>query len=564
MKKKWAISMVSFALISALLLPACSKQDAKPSDASQKESTASPGNAVESAKPDLSPTTYSINVSDPKLTWDAPIPKTLTEKTGVSMNYLPIIGDSLEKMDIWLASEDYPDIISAKAETIEKYKQADAVIPLEGLIDQYGPHIKEKFGKFYDLLKDKDGHIYSLYNVNLTKTAPPSAQANFVVQYAVLEEAGYPEIKTLDQLYEVIKSYYAKHPTIDGQPAIPFSGIGKDGPVLVFNNPSMAAAGEPDHGNFTIDANNQTHLNLVSNANKQYFKFLNKLYNEGLLDKEIFTLGFDGAKAKLAQGRILAGFYPGWVVGGPEASLRAAQKSDREYAKLPILLNDAVTDHSNALLPTGSNENWAITKKAKNPERIIQFIDYLFSDEGQILTHWGIEGVHYEVKDGKRVQMPEAIKNAQSDPDYATKQGFNSPIAGQTNWFSVGDGALLADGDYATPVTVDSVRRDYDDKTKEVLAKYNKQTWADFLSKPYYVPAFLWQLTPTGDISLAAKKIDDAMLKNGPKVILADAADFDGAWDKYAKSIQDAGQKTLEDGYTKLWQEAAAKYNALK
>ncbi|MET3209328.1 UNVERIFIED_CONTAM: ABC-type glycerol-3-phosphate transport system substrate-binding protein [Paenibacillus sp. PvR008] len=35
--------------------------------------------------------------------------------------------------------------------------------------------------------------------------------------------------------------------------------------------------------------------------------------------------------------------------------------------------------------------------------RAIKFLDFLASDEGQILRNWGIEGQHYNVENGKRV-----------------------------------------------------------------------------------------------------------------------------------------------------------------
>src|SRR5690606_1198272 len=122
-------------------------------------------------------------------------------------------------------------------------------------------------------------------------------------------------------------------------------------------------------------------------------------------------------------------------------------------------------------------------KDTKNPERIIQLIDYMFSDEGQILTNWGIEGVHYDMVDGKRQLKPEVIENRATDPDYNFKQGFEG-IKGGSNgyWFSFGNGAILDDGDYATPVTPDYVRRSYDDATIETLGSYGKQVWADFLA----------------------------------------------------------------------------------
>lgn len=545
------------------VLTACASGDGKGEGASTAPSPAASASAPAASGADLTPVTYSINSDSPKYSWNGLIPQAVTAKTGVSLNFLPIVGDSKEKMDIWLASQDYPDIVVALPETLQKYQQAGAIIPLEGLIDQYGPNIKAKFGKYFDLLKDQDGHIYSLYNVNLASTVSADSAASFLVQYAVLKEAGYPEVKTLDDLYNVLKSYAEKHPTIDGKPTIPFSGIGKDGPDLAFNNPSISLAGQPDHGRYIIDSDNNVHLNLASDNNKRWYAFLNKLYRENLLDKEIFSQGFDAAKSKLAQGNVLAAYIPGWIASEPEKALVAAGKTDSQYAKLPILFDGNTVDHSNALIPTGSNGNWAITTKAKNPERIIQMIDFLFSDEGQILTAWGIEGKDYTVVDGKRTVTQELKDNRAKDPDYDYKEGFLSVMTGTTSWFSIGAGSVLADGDFATSLTTESVVEGYNESTKEILSHYNKKTWADFLPKPEFIPAYLWSLTPPDEVNIVSKRVDDDYLKYAPQIILTKSDEaFEAKWNEYKAAVEKDGQKKLEDAFTKLWKETVAKYDA--
>src|SRR5690606_37565790 len=111
----------------------------------------------------------------------------------------------------------------------------------------------------------------------------------------------------------------------------------------------------------------------------------------------------------------------------------------------------------------------------------IQFIDYLFSDEGQILTNWGIEGVHYEVVDGVRQVTESWLEKKASDADALYKEGFMTESAAKGYWFSVGHGAKLSDGDYATPMTKDLVRREYTETTKKALDAYGIETWADLL-----------------------------------------------------------------------------------
>lgn len=549
MKKQ--IVLVLAATMAMSFAAGCAKKEQQGASPSPQAS----GPASSAAASGSAPVTYTISTTEPKLTWDTPISKKLTEKTGVSFKYVPVIGGADaagQKYDLWLASGDYPDTLFLQPKTLGKYRDAGALQPLEDLIDQYGPNIKKRFGSFYNLLKDQDGHIYSLYNPNLAQETPADQQASFVVQYDVLKEAGYPTIKTLDELYDVLKAYYEKHPTIDGQPTIPFSGVGTD---LVYNNPAVAAAGQPDHGRFLIDADGSVNLNLDSPESEKYYQFLNKLYTSEMLDKEIFTLNYDTAPSKIAQGRILAGYYPKWFLDQPEQSLRQAGKADRQYAKFPILFDANTEDHSNAIVASGSGNNWAISKNAKNPERIIQFIDYLFTDEGQKLIGWGIEGVDYEIKDGKRYRSDEVVKKMAADPDYGIKEG----LSGSYSRFSIGNGAKLEDGDYATPLTREYVVRKYDSATKEILAKYGKETWSDFLPQPEYIPAFLWQIPEPEGASALNKRLEQIWNKESPQIVMA--KDFASKWNGYKKQMESSGEKQLEDLFTQAWKSYESEYN---
>jgi len=446
----------------------------------------------------------------------------------------------------------------------QRYRDAGAIIPLNDLIDRYGPNIKAKFGDYYNLLKDENGDIYSLYSVKNAEEAPADSMGNFIVQYDVLKEAGYPEVKTFDQLYELIKAYQADNPTIDGADTIGF-GAYMIGWTMkhAFNNPVIFGKGLPDHGNYTIDGSGAVSYNPMSEDTKAYYKFLNKMYNEGLLDREAFSMDEKAFSAKVAQGRVLAAYAPNWMIQEAETSLRQNGKVERAYAHIPLYFSEDVVDRSNAITPTSAGSfQWTISSKAKNPERIIQMIDFLFSDEGQILTQWGIEGEDYTIEGGKRTINPELVKQRGTDPNIDYERGFKSVATGDFMWFASGHGTILADGDYATPLTKDYVRLGYDDMTKEVLDAYGKQVWADFLPPVEKVPGFLWQLTPPEETKAEEQRMDDAWRKNIPRIIMSPSdAEFEAAWAQFVKEQEEAGVAKVNEAYTKLWADFTAKYN---
>jgi putative aldouronate transport system substrate-binding protein len=567
--RKWkqglALTIITMLLASAIA--GCSKgnnenasSESSSDSSSESQTGATNGEESPSASANLEPITYSMNTTDEKLSWDTPIAQAITQKTGVSFEYDLIVGDEMQKQDLWLAAGDYPDVLAMGPGQVQKYKDGDAIIPLNDLIDQYGPNIKEKFGEYYNLIKDEDGKIWSIYGVNKSREAKADASANFIVQYDVLKEAGYPEIKTLDQLYDILKAYKDNHPEIDGKETIGFSGAMAGWQVNIqYNNPIISASGLPDHGNFRIDDAGNVQYNPVSDDAKKYYAFLNKLYVNGLYDKEAFSQ--DDLAKKVAQGRVLAAYAPAWMVN-VDAQFRADGHPERQYAHLPIHFSEDTVDNTNAVVPIFSGSlQWAITKSAKNPERIIQFIDFLFSDEGQILSQWGIEGTHYDVVDGVRTLKPEVVEKRKNDPDYMVMEGYSSMGTGSGAWFNVGDGAKLADGDYATPLTKGYVINSYDEMTKEVLAQYGKEVWADFLPPATVLPGYLWNLTPPDDVQLQSKKLEEAWKKFLPKLVMAkDQGAFDAAWDEMKSTMDKAGLADVNASYTKLWADFNKKY----
>lgn len=66
----------------------------------------------------------------------------------MTLDYNQASGDAKEKLNLMLASNDYPDLIliDRSSGMIDKFISAKALIPLEDLIEEYAPNIKEQYG----------------------------------------------------------------------------------------------------------------------------------------------------------------------------------------------------------------------------------------------------------------------------------------------------------------------------------------------------------------------------------------------------------------------------------
>src|SRR5699024_11547132 len=91
------------------------------------------------------------------------------------------------------------------------------------------------------------------------------------------------------------------------------------------------------------------------------------------------------------------------MVGDVQNALRDAGLHERMYGTYPVTLNEEFKHHD--YHSPGLQVGWGIgiTVDNEDPVRAIKVLDYLVSEETQIMTNRGTEGEHYEVdEDGNR------------------------------------------------------------------------------------------------------------------------------------------------------------------
>ena len=189
-----------------------------------------------------------------------------------------------------IANDEYPDMIYAKGSATDLY-QAGALIDMTDLIEKYGPNIKKMYGAEMEKLKwsQDDPGIYQLSYAGVnqkTLTTGGSCQ----IQWAALKENDYKYPKTLDEYEKMIKSYLAAHPkTEDGLDMIGITMSASDWHwMITLGNPAgLIADASPDNGQWIIDDEYNVHYKHVTDEEKEYFKWLCRMYNEGILDPNL-------------------------------------------------------------------------------------------------------------------------------------------------------------------------------------------------------------------------------------------------------------------------------------
>lgn len=563
MKRK----VVSLMLVSAMvagMLAGCGSDSGSSKGGSSTETgsaaeASSSGETADDAD-DKSPITFEYFNADGKNgNWDNPVAKAITEATGVTLDVsYPVAsqGDAKEDVALMIANDEYPDMIYAKGSATDLY-QAGALIDMTDLIEKYGPNIKKMYGAEMEKLKwsQDDPGIYQLSYAGVnqkTLTTGGSCQ----IQWAALKENDYKYPKTLDEYEKMIKSYLAAHPkTEDGLDMIGITMSASDWHwMITLGNPAgLIADASPDNGQWIIDDEYNVHYKHVTDEEKEYFKWLCRMYNEGILDPNFATQTDDDYIAKVASGRVVAITDAEWHYSQCEATLVADGKVDQTYVGLPVTLREDQVEK--ALLYQGTTVGWGIgiTKSCEDPVRAIKFLDYLCSDEGQILYHWGIEDENYFLDDdGQPYRTDEEVAKAQSDPDYSKNTGIDN----YTGFPIYGTGSYSEDGFPYTPTTKESVIANYNEAEKAGCEAMGFEMLTDMFAQPEEFDLLpysaLWAYQQPQELAEKQTILDEIAWPGLVKCVTGTEDEFDGNWKSMVQELTDNGLADAEEAMTEF------------
>ena len=560
MKRKVVSLMLVSAMVAGMFAGCGSDSGSSKGGSSTETGSAAEASSSGETADDKSPITFEYFNADGKNgNWDNPVAKAITEATGVTLDVsYPVAsqGDAKEDVALMIANDEYPDMIYAKGSATDLY-QAGALIDMTDLIEKYGPNIKKMYGAEMEKLKwsQDDPGIYQLsYSGVNQKTLTTGGSCQ--IQWAALKENDYKYPKTLDEYEKMIKSYLAAHPkTEDGLDMIGITMSASDWHwMITLGNPAgLIADASPDNGQWIIDDEYNVHYKHVTDEEKEYFKWLCRMYNEGILDPNFATQTDDDYIAKVASGRVVAITDAEWHYSQCEATLVADGKVDQTYVGLPVTLREDQVEK--ALLYQGTTVGWGIgiTKSCEDPVRAIKFLDYLCSDEGQILYHWGIEGENYFLDDdGQPYRTDEEVAKAQSDPDYAKNTGIDN----YTGFPIYGTGSYSEDGFPYTPTTKESVIANYNTAEKEGCEAMGFEMLTDMFAQPEEFDLLpysaLWAYQQPQELAEKQTILDEIAWPGLVKCVTGTEDEFDGNWETMVQELTDNGLADAEEAMTEF------------
>lgn len=495
--------------------------------------------------------------------WTDPVALELTEKTGVKLKTEYPVSSDDQKVALMIAEQNYPDMIYAKGDA-GSLIDAGALIDMTDLIEEHGPNIKKMYGEEFDKLKysQDDPSIYQLSSYAMGGTNYKSS-GTAQIQWAVLKENDYKIPNTLDEFEKMIKDYIAAHPTTDdGMDTIGFTLSTSDWHwMITLGNPAgYIAEGAPDNGQWLVDENYNAVYKFRSEKVREYFKWLNRMYNEGILDHEFATQTHEDYIAKISTGRVLALFDTDWDYADGEKILKADGKLDKTYCGLPLTIDSQTKAPSLMYQGLTTGQGVGITTACKDPVAAVKYLDYLCSDEGQVLVNWGIEGTNYFVDEqGHRYRTQEEIDEYNNNKDYAKNTGVgfhNYPFP------CYGNGIEDPTGSTYTTISKDAVIAEYDAEQKAACEAWNVELLVDIYpqTSEFETPKFsaIWAYTKPVEFDEIGNKLDEVAWSALIGCVIGSESDFDAQYDKMIADLESTGMGEAEAMLTEIVKEKVA------
>ena len=311
------------------------------------------------------------------------------EETNVKWNVESCLGAEIkEKRGLSFGSNDYADVYYKSGlsnEEIEKYGKQGILLPLNDLIESHAPNLKKALDdrNAWGEITSSDGNIYALPQI--TEYGKPLNNAYFI-NMRWIENLGLEEPKSIDDLYTVLKAF--KDEDANG------NGDANDEIPMTLTDVVKADLLLPYFGvNYSASSRMAITDNGIQFAPKMdEFKdmlaFYEKLYSEGILDKNAFTQKHAQQGAIGMSGDILGSYFD----AGPILAVGSDRALDYQI----------LTPFEEGTFPTKSGVEqgaFAITDHCKYPEIAMAWVDQFYSREGGDRVYLGDEGVAHEMND---------------------------------------------------------------------------------------------------------------------------------------------------------------------
>ncbi len=467
-------------------------------------------------------------IDDP--TEDCALWNILAERTGVYLEWHCVHPDNEgEQFNLMCVSGDLYDILS-NATTLYtgggEAAVADEILldirPL--LTEELAPQICKLLDSDQDLFESlltESGYIAGLPCVPMQKETTPTFGP--IIRQDWLDDLGLETPETLDQLHDVLVAFRDEKGAT-APLTIQNYGVGLDNGLVN----AYGILGSVGDGTGIADpmyqVDGQVYYGPIQPEFKEYLTMLNEWYSEGLIWKDFMTYtDTQNPPSDIILNGECGVFY-GEVTYIASLENNATEEGFTLSGVKNFTLEEGGTIPFEDEVTWTAATPWSISTQCENPELLIQWCNYMYTDDGALLCNFGVENESFVFdEDGNPVFTDVVLNN----PDYTTTVALFMYV--------------LDRGPF------------YRDETREQSGYSDAQKEAGVLWRENYVTGrSMGSYALTSDENEQIKDRYADIKTYASEMILKfiiGSADIESEWDTYVQSIENFGIDEIVEVY---------------
>jgi putative aldouronate transport system substrate-binding protein len=472
------------------------------------------GKEAVSKKGEIPKLTFLTNVNVDTEGYDvneSPYLKFIEDKFGVDIEIITESTQYQEKLNATMASGNLPDYVNIlKKADLQRWASEGLLMPLDDLLKKC-PNLQSQIMPLAWSLStyDGDNKIYGVPLLRYDSTPLMTyARKDWMDKLGIKPE----DVKTTDDWYNLL--YKFVHDDPDGNGKNDTMGLASRN-----NDYSAVYLTFPEAFNGACDQiiDGKVIPNYLTPGYKDYLKYMQKLYVDGLVDQQYLVTSSQQMWEKIRDGKVGA-FLGFWML----TELRSLNVDISNFYPIePPLRSDGTRSFYRYGSPIRTYT--AISATCKNPEKVMEILDWAATEEGGIFVFAGIEGLDWN---------RDASGNIVIKPE---RRGKNTSL----RFILLGAQKPKID----TPVLESLMAQSWGEAGLNDLAVASRSGGYDEIEMvaPYFPELAVYDI--------------DSQVKEFRDLAIMGKIDIDKEWDGYVKKILDAGAsqkiRLMTDWYNK-------------
>ena len=296
---------------------------------------------------------------------------------------------NVEKVNVAMASGDFPDVVTGAYGTSATQQWIDdgMVIPLNDYFDA-NPDVKKWTDEY--AWSAIDGKFYGLPFI----TQYNAANALIIMRQDWLDNLGLAYPETLDDMKTVLTAFTNDDPDGNGKnDTFGYTSSKVTGPDAVGPFDWVFFAYGLKYADYSLDENDNVIAWFEDPSFVPAMKYIKDLWDSGLIDPELMLNDGTKKEEKFYQGKTGSVLVPLFRhVTRHESSVKELFPD----ATISYGLPPKGPDGASGLNKQGKGGMMTcVTAACKNPDKAVEFVNFMVSEEGNNLLRLGIEGIHY-------------------------------------------------------------------------------------------------------------------------------------------------------------------------